>query len=101
MRVGAGPGGSPLGGTFSFIAGFVCGWAVRSTVDSPQALSVKVLGIALQAKNKVNRWLAVERERMTDILAEARAMHDLPGAELQNQPAAPEELLSTARTEEP
>jgi hypothetical protein len=68
---------------------------VRSSVDSPQALSVKVLGMVYDAKNKVNRWLAVERERMTDILAEARAIHDLPQAELQDE-AADREELSTA-----
>lgn len=91
MRVGTDPAARPRSGTFAFVAGFVCGWAVRSTVDSPQALGVKMLGIAYGAKHKVNRWLAVERERITDLLAEAQAMYDLPSTETATPPPMGEE----------
>lgn len=53
--------------------GFVCGWAARSTVDSPHAFGVRLFAIAQEAKTRLGRWLAVEQERITDMLAEARA----------------------------
>ena len=52
--------------------GFAAGWAVRSLADSPQGAGVKLLEIALDAKERVGRWVAVEAERLEDMLAEAR-----------------------------
>ena len=54
--------------------GFAAGWAVRSLADSPQGAGVKLLEIALDAKERVSRWVAVEAERLEDMLAEARSM---------------------------
>lgn len=67
-------------GTFAFIAGFLCGWASRSSVDSPQALGVKALGLGYDAKARFGRFLAIERERLEDMLAEVKARYDLPSA---------------------
>jgi hypothetical protein len=53
--------------------GFVGGWAVRSLADSPQGAGVKLLEIAMNAKERVGRWAAVEGERLEDMLAEARS----------------------------
>src|ERR1035437_3890033 len=60
--------------------GFAAGWAVRSLADSPQGAGVKLLEIALDAKERVGRWVAVEAERLEDMLAEARlkAEPDIP-----------------------
>ncbi len=60
--------------------GFAAGWAVRSLADSPQGAGVKLLEIALDAKGRVGRWVAVEAERLEDMLAEARlkAEPDIP-----------------------
>jgi hypothetical protein len=60
--------------------GFATGWAVRSLADSPQGAGVKLLEIALDAKERVGRWVAVEAERLEDMLAEARlkAEPDIP-----------------------
>ena len=56
-----------------FGAGFVSGWAARSVADSPQGVGVKILEVAINAKERVSRWAAVEGERLEDMLAEARA----------------------------
>ena len=53
--------------------GVVGGWAARSLSDSPEGAGVKLLEIGLKAKEKVDRWAAVERERLEDMLAEARS----------------------------
>jgi hypothetical protein len=62
-----------MSGVFSFLVGFTCGWAARSTVDTPQALGVKMFGLAYDTRVRLSRWAAIERERITDALAEARA----------------------------
>ena len=53
--------------------GLAGGWAARSLADSPQGAGVKLLEIALKAKERVGRWAALEAERMEDMVAEARA----------------------------
>jgi hypothetical protein len=53
--------------------GVVGGWAARSLSDSPEGAGVKLLEIGLKTKEKVDRWAAVERERLEDMLAEARS----------------------------
>ena len=54
--------------------GVVGGWAARSLSDSPQGAGVKLLEIALKAKERAARWAALEGERLDDMLAEARSM---------------------------
>jgi hypothetical protein len=53
--------------------GLAGGWAARSLSDSPQGAGVKLLEIALKAKERVGRWAALEAERLEDMLAEARS----------------------------
>ena len=55
-----------------FGAGFAGGWAARSLADSPQGVGVKLMQIAMNAKQRLGRWAAVERERLEDMMAEAR-----------------------------
>jgi hypothetical protein len=57
----------------AFGVGFAGGWAARSLSDTPQGAGVKLLEIAMNAKDRVGRWAAVERERLEDMLAEARS----------------------------
>lgn len=60
----------------SFIAlavGFAGGWAARSLADSPQGVGVKLLEVAIKAKDRLGRWAAAERERLEDMVAEAQA----------------------------
>jgi len=73
MRATAVQGPTPMRGVFSFVIGFVCGWAARSTVDSPQALGVRAMAVAYETKARLSRWIAVEKERVTDMLAEAQS----------------------------
>ena len=78
--------------------GFVGGWTARSLADSPQGVGVKLLEVAMNAKEKISQWAAAEGERIEDMLAEARsnveadtsstpegatngAAHEAPGAE--------------------
>lgn len=60
----------------AFAVGFGAGWAVRSIADTPHGVGVKVMEVACRAKKQVNRWFSVERERLSDMLAEARARTD-------------------------
>jgi hypothetical protein len=53
--------------------GFVGGWAARSLSDTPQGAGVKLLEIAMNARERISRWAAVEGERLEDMLAEARS----------------------------
>jgi len=55
-----------------FGLGFVSGWAARSLADSPHDAGVKLMAIAMSTRERVGRWVAVERERVADMLAEAR-----------------------------
>jgi hypothetical protein len=54
-------------------AGLVGGWVLRSLADSPEGVGVKLMEIGLTAKDRVARWAALERDRLDDMLAEARA----------------------------
>lgn len=62
-----------LKSVLAFGVGFAGGWAARSLSDSPQGVGVKLLEIAMNAKERVGRWASVERERLEDMLAEARS----------------------------
>lgn len=64
---------SNLKSVIVFGVGFAGGWAARSLADSPQGVGVKLLEAAMDAKKKIGRWAAVERERLEDMMAEARS----------------------------
>ena len=53
--------------------GLAGGWAARSLSDSPEGAGVKLLEIAIKAKERIDQWAAVERERLDDMMAEARS----------------------------
>jgi hypothetical protein len=56
-----------------FLAAFVGGWAVRMRVDSSRTLAVKVLATLMDVAARSERAIALEREHLEDLLAEARA----------------------------
>jgi len=58
--------------------GVAGGWALRSISDSPQDGGVKLLEIAMKAKERISRWAAIEGEHLEDLLAEARAKGNEP-----------------------
>ena len=58
---------------FAFGVGVAGGWVARSLGDSPQGAGVRLLEIVLTVKEQVEHWVAVEREHIEDMLAEATA----------------------------
>jgi len=57
---------------FSFALGFGAGWAVRSMADSSEGVGIKLMAVALKTKEHFDQWIAVEREHLEDMFAEAR-----------------------------
>jgi hypothetical protein len=55
-----------------FALGFAGGWAARGVATSPE-IGVELAGALMQARRKLGHWAALERERLEDLLAEARA----------------------------
>jgi hypothetical protein len=78
-----------VSGLFGFLAGFVSGWAARSSVDSSHGLAVRTMDALYASRARLGRWLAVEHERIADLLAEVRARYDQPDAQAQ-QDSAPD-----------
>jgi hypothetical protein len=62
--------------TVSFVAGVLCGWAVRSAVDSPHDLGIKALDAVYKTRARLGRWVAIERERIEDLMAEVRQRYE-------------------------
>jgi hypothetical protein len=61
----------------SLAVGFVAGWLVRASVESAHEATVLVLGGAFAAFQRLERLAAIERDRLEDLMAEARARADL------------------------
>jgi hypothetical protein len=55
-----------------FAAGFGAGWLTRSTFESSKAAAVEVIAFGLDALARIRRGLAIEREQLEDIVAEAQ-----------------------------
>ena len=55
------------------VVGFSGGWAVRSLADSPHGVGVTLLRVAHDARERLVQWVAMERERLEDLMAEARS----------------------------
>ncbi|HYA17102.1 MAG TPA: hypothetical protein VEF06_06540 [Bryobacteraceae bacterium] len=65
--------GSSIKWLLAFGIGVAGGWAARSLSDSPEGAGVKLLELGLKAKDRLEAWTAVERERLDDMMAEARS----------------------------
>jgi hypothetical protein len=59
-----------------FLAGFTSGWVARSTVDSSRGAAVKLIAAAMGAADRVKRAVALEREHIEDLVAEARSQFE-------------------------
>jgi hypothetical protein len=57
----------------SFAVGFVTGWLARSAVDSSREAFVQLGALGYSTLGRLRRIVALERERMDDFVAEARA----------------------------
>jgi len=62
----------------SFVAGVVTGWTARSVLGSTREVSVRVMMVALAARDRMRRSAAEQVELWEDLVAEARSRH--PGA---------------------
>ena len=58
-----------------FAAGFASGWVVRGSVDSSRSLVVGALAAAYGLAERAKRFVAIERENLEDLVAEAKARH--------------------------
>jgi len=56
-----------------FVVGFGSGWAIRSLADSSHGVGVTLLAAAHDARERLGHWYAEERERLEDMMAEARS----------------------------
>lgn len=63
----------------TFALGFTMGWATRSTTESSRALVLTVVASALTSVDRIKRAIAIEREHLEDLVAEARARADVLG----------------------
>ena len=75
----------------SFALGFAAGWVVRSTADSSRSAAVTVLATAMSALDRLKRVMAIEKDHLEDLVAEARARVDVLRHEQRARPpeAAP------------
>lgn len=65
-----------MGSLGMFIVGFASGWFVRSTVDSSRGAVVAGMSAAMLAFERVKRAVAIEREHLEDLVAEARSHYE-------------------------
>jgi hypothetical protein len=74
----------------AFTAGVAVGWISRSTVDSSHDAVVKLVSLGYAAAARARRILALERELLDDLIAEARA-HVTPEPPPKSHDGAPSE----------
>lgn len=84
-----------MGQISGFAFGLVVGWAARSTVDSSREMVVKLVSLGFTMTEHVRRILALERERLDDLVAEGR--HRAEG-EVDGVPASKREPAAHAYT---
>ena len=58
------------------VLGLAAGWAARAGVDSKRDAAVRVLAAAYALRDRTLRRVAVERETIEALLAEARSVYD-------------------------
>ena len=65
-----------MGYLVSFVFGFAGGWLVRSSFDSSRTAAVRGASAVMSAMDRVKRAVAMEREHIEDLVAEARAHYE-------------------------
>ncbi len=66
------PDGPAMKTALAFAAGFAAGWLTRSTLDPSRSAAAQVVSMALDAAARIKRAVAIEREQLEDLVAEAR-----------------------------
>ncbi|HEX4446424.1 MAG TPA: hypothetical protein VH044_06805, partial [Polyangiaceae bacterium] len=62
-----------MGTLIGFAAGFISGWAARSTVESSRSAAVGIASTVLDLLDRAKRAAAVEGDYLEDFVAEIRA----------------------------
>jgi len=57
----------------AFALGFAAGWAARATTESSRSAALTIIAAAIAAYERVKRKVAIERDHLEDLVAEARA----------------------------
>ena len=65
-----------MGYFVTFLAGFAGGWLTRSGFDSSRSAAVRGVSVLFQAADRMKRVVAMEREHLEDLVAEARAHYE-------------------------
>jgi hypothetical protein len=60
-------------GVGMFVAGFASGWVARGSVDSSRGMAVAIVATYFKAVERVKRVVAIEKEHLTDLVAEGRS----------------------------
>ncbi len=60
----------------AFALGFATGWAARATTESSRSAALTLIAAALAGFERVKRRVAIERDHLEDLVAEARARAD-------------------------
>jgi hypothetical protein len=56
----------------AFAAGFAAGWLARSATDSSKSAVIEITALGLDSVARIKRAIAIEREQIEDLVAEAR-----------------------------
>jgi hypothetical protein len=59
----------------SFVAGVITGWTARSVFGSTREVSVRLMTVAIAARERVRRGAAEQVELWEDLVAEARSRY--------------------------
>ena len=60
----------------AYLAGVATGWVMRSAFGSLRGLTVSAVAAGMEAVEKTRRFVAVEREFMEDLVAEAKSRYE-------------------------
>jgi hypothetical protein len=74
----------------AFAAGFAAGWMTRSSLDASRSATVQLVAFALDTMTRIKRALAIEREQLEDLVAEAQEAAARRQAERAVDPGAAE-----------
>ena len=56
----------------AFAAGFAAGWLTRSTMEGSRSATVQLVALWLDVVERIKRTVAIEREHLEDVVAEAQ-----------------------------
>ena len=65
----------------TFALGFAAGWVARGAGGTSRSAATAVLAAALAAVERIKRKVAIEKDGLEDLFAEARARADVLGQE--------------------